>query len=139
MRVKTVDGDYHNLLTGSSVSVVKSRSGDDWKVMVLSVMNVPVVCLQTGFKTEQEAKEAMASAFDLLELEPIEVAASVDDDDTEDDEPISDDGLPAYDEMTVEQLKVELAGRPGNLSTSGNKPELINRLAEDDEREMEAN
>lgn len=40
-----------------------------------------------------------------------------------------------YEALTVEQLRDELFRR--NLSTSGNKPALVDRLVEDDHREPE--
>jgi hypothetical protein len=42
-----------------------------------------------------------------------------------------------YEAQTVEDLKAELRSRPGDLSTSGNKSELVDRLLEDDARQAE--
>lgn len=51
----------------------------------------------------------------------------------EDNDGPEDDGEPDYESMTVEDLKAELSER--NLSTTGNKAELVARLQEDDEEE----
>lgn len=52
-----------------------------------------------------------------------------------DDEGQDDDARALYEAQTVEDLKAELRRRPGDLSTSGNKPELVDRLLEDDARQ----
>lgn len=137
--VVTVDDELYHLGTGARVKAMQASSGD-WRVQVLNIMNVPTVCLQTGFATEEEAKEALASAFENAGIEPLGVLPPEEDDETEDDDDMEPEvELQAYDEMTVDQLKAELAARPGNLPTTGNKADLINRLIEFDEKNAEDN
>ena len=140
MWVKTVDGKYYNVTTGSILSIEKGSAGD-YRVYVSSGNN-PVTCLQNGFKSKDDAVEALDGVMEDQEVVVIDVPEYDDEEDSEEDGELSeedDDGdvivfEDDYAEMTNTQLRQLLADRPGGLSTEGNKNALIERLREDDVR-----
>jgi predicted dienelactone hydrolase len=137
MYVKTVDGNYYNLLTGSTVEVREANASTpenpNFRLMVTSG-TVPVTTLQQGYRSKEDAQDALDDVFasqDLIEIAPPdypeEDEAQSDEDLVESEEEIFDN----YDELNNEQLRALLNER--QLSTTGNKSELIARLRESDQ------
>lgn len=138
MWLRTVDGNYYNPNTDKSLGVVEARAGGEYRVSVLNAQsNTAVVCVQKGYRTREDAEEALTNVFageDVIELDVPEY----DDESDEDTEDEESEGT-SYEDMTVEDLRTECSERTPPLPTNGKKADLIARLREDDERQEAAN
>jgi len=142
MWIKTADGGYYNMLTGTNVDVKQGNAGD-FRVMVLSGPT-PIVCLQKGYREEADARDALDDAMASQELVELAVP-DYEEEDADDSEESEEDGEPVdnYDEMSNDELRDEITKRNEEdaadpnfdgepMSTQGNKKALIGRLRADD-------
>lgn len=137
MWIKTVDNSYYNMLTGATLAVVESRAGGDFRVMVMNAGgNTALACLQKGYRTEEDAQDALDKVLegqDLVELEvPDYEDDEEDDSESEEDEVVYNDN---YDDVDDEILKNELEER--GLSVRGSRRQAIARLRKDDAKRAE--
>jgi len=136
MWLKTSDNGYYNMVTGTVLEVKESKRGNDFRVQVGQVSSPsPLVSLQTGFKSREDAQDALDDVMTGQEILTLDVPDYADDSDVDDDESTEDDGESTeelnYEELDNEQLRAELAAR--NLATGGKKADLVTRLQEDDD------
>lgn len=140
MFCKTIDDGYYNMLTGTHIQVKQSSLGD-FRVQVTDGHN-NLVCLQKGYRSEEDAKDALddtMSGQDIVSLEVPEYEA-LDDSDEEDNDGESEEATDDYSRMSVTDLKSAIENRNEDrvrqgfepLSTTGNKKALVARLREDD-------
>jgi hypothetical protein len=131
MWLKTVTNGYFNMLTGTDVEVKESRHGDEFRVVVNQVNSPnPLVTLQGGFASLDDAQDALDNAMDDQDVISIDAPEPVSDESDVEGEESTEDETMDYGNMSNAQLRTELASR--NLSTEGNKAELISRLTEAD-------
>lgn len=139
MWLKTVDGNFYNTSTNVSVGVVEARVGGEWRVCVLnSQSNTAIVCVQNGYRSREDAEDALGNVFageDVVELDVPDY--SEEDAESEEDDEFGDEV--SYEDMSVEDLRTECAGRTPPLPTGGKKADLVTRLREDDAQRVGAN
>lgn len=132
MWLKTVDGNYYNTNTNVSVGVVEARVGGEFRVCVLNAQsNTAIVCVQNGYRSREDAEEALGNVFAGEEVVELDVPDYSEEDSDVDDESDEDD-LVSYEDMSVDDLRAECAGREPALPTGGKKSDLVARLREDD-------
>lgn len=148
MWLKNVDGGYYNMLTGTTVDVKQAAAGD-YRIHAM-VGSTPIVCLQKGYRTEDDARDALESTLDNEhDVVSFDVPEYSDDEDDnseseEDDGEVTDD----YDTMSNDELRAAITerneldaqdpdfqGEP--MSTQGNKKALISRLRADDKNRVQ--
>jgi len=129
--LKTVDGNYYNMLTGSTLAVKQGVAQSDWRIYVMNTGgNTPVACLQNGYRSKDDAEQALSDVMEQQDVTTIDVPEYDDEEseeDTEDEEVIYEDN---YETVSDEDLRNELTSR--GLSTRGNTRALVNRLRKDD-------
>jgi hypothetical protein len=128
MWLKTVDGSYYNMLTGTQVGIQEARSGNDFRVMVINQNSIPTVCLQNGYLNKDDAQDALDGAMEDQEVATLTVPEY--EESTVEGEESTEDETVDYGNMSNAQLRNELASR--DLSTDGNKSDMITRLDADD-------
>lgn len=132
MWLKTVDGSYYNMVTGTQLSVREANVGGEFRVYVMNAGgHTPVACLQDGYRSAEDAEEALDNVLSTQDVVALDVPDYSDEDtDTTDD---SDEDIvyeDNYETVPDEELRSELASR--ELSTRGNNKQLVARLRKDD-------
>lgn len=134
MWIKTVDNNYYNMLTGATLAVIESRAGGDFRVMVMNAGgNTALACLQKGYRTEEDAQDALDRVLEGQDLVELEVPDYSDEDDESDDESEADEEVTYddnYDEVDDASIKAALEER--GLSTRGSRRQAVARLRRDD-------
>lgn len=140
MWLKTVDGNYYNMLTGSTLSVQESRVGGEWRIYVMNgAGNTPLACLQDGFRSKDDADDALDSVMRTQEVTTIDVPeyndeeSEVDTDESEEDSDVVYEDN--YNAVSDDDLRAELSNR--ELSTRGNTKQLVARLRRSDVQRVE--